>query len=120
MFVATDQAADAPLLRAALELIVQEEAGHARLGSLFLGWRSQDPALFDNIEQQRLGRVATVQLSMLIPYWQPTANTVDAIHLGALTGGDYAAAARSAALSDVVEPLRSFGIEIDTAACGLA
>ncbi len=119
MLVATYQAADAPLLKAALQLIVQEEAGHARLGSLFLDWRSQDPAQFDKIEQQRLARVATAQLSVLAPYWQPTPSTLDAIHLGVLTGGEYAAAARSAALADVVEPLRSFGIEIDTGACGL-
>ncbi len=119
MLVATYQAADAPLLRAALELIVREEAGHARLGSLFLDWRSQDTATFDDTERQRLGQIATAQLNMLAPYWQPKPGTVNAIHLGELTGGNYAAIARQAALTDVVAPLRSFGIEIDTAACGL-
>ena len=119
MLVATYQAADAALLRAALELIVREEAGHARLGWLFLDWRRQDMATFDDIERQRLGRVATAQLCVLAPYWQPKAGTINAIHLGQLTGGDYAAVARRAALADVVAPLHSVGIAIDTAACGL-
>lgn len=124
MLVGTLRAAAHPLTRAVLQRIVKDESPHARLGWLYLGWIAEG---LDARERRRLGRIAESSLAEYAPYWRSISSTaIDGItsegfqlahvhELGWMEAQAYAAGARHAVRTEIVEPLARFGIPVRAA-----
>ena len=110
-----------PLTRSVLERIVQDEVPHGRLGWLYLEWVADD---LDPAERARLAEVAVSSLRSYEPLWKRVrSRVIDGVtsegfllshirELGWMEAQSYAAAAREAIQSDIIVPLRRFGIEL--------
>jgi len=108
------RATEHPLTHAVMERIVQDEAPHARLGSLYLEWVE---SLLDDVERTRLAGVALEAIDGYRELFRaPTEASpfrIEDVHaLGWMEASAYAKAARRAVREDVVAPLERFGIVI--------
>ena len=119
MLAGAMQAAAHPLTRGVLSIIVRDEALHGRLGWLYLDWVAPE---LDDAERHRIGAIATEQLRTFEPLWRPRDGAASAAwaselrRIGWVEPGPYREAARRAAFVDVIAPLATRGIEVDTAA----